>query len=231
MATPTQPLPNEVLLLDQRLKQAQATTYPELTLQEYFLINSVDTILRRRGLSSRQIEDGIVDGSDDGGIDAVYLFVNGQLIEDTAEPSASDNIEIDLEIIQAKYENGFKEVAIQRLLDHLPILLSLDDSVRHTVEFNPRVLERFELFRLTYLAAANRFPKLQISVRYATKAHGGPNDKVQLKADRLASKIGPMFSDVIANVDLLGASGSECQRATKEVNNFHSAHIRRSNFC
>ena len=206
MATPTQPLPNEVFLLDQRLKQAQATTYPELTLQEYFLINSVDTILRSKGLSSRQIEDGIVDGSDDGGIDAVYLFVNGLLVEDTTEHSTSDNIEIDLEVIQAKYESGFKEVAIQRLLDHLPILLSLDDSVRHSVEFNPRVLERFELFRLTYVAAASRFPKLKISVRYATKAHDAPNEKVQLKADRLAAKIGPMFSDLTVNVDLLGAN-------------------------
>jgi AIPR protein len=205
LTTPAQPLPNEVLLLDQRLKQAQITTYPELTIQEYFLINSVDTILRRRGLSSRQIEDGIVDGSDDGGIDAVYLFVNGQLVEDTAEPSASDNVEIDLEVIQAKYESGFREVAIQRLLDHLPILLSLDESVRHEVEFNPRVLERFELFRLTYLAAASRFPKLRISVRYATKAHDAPNEKVQVKARRLAAKITQMFSDVTVDVDLLGA--------------------------
>jgi hypothetical protein len=134
MAVSPQPVSNEVLLLEQRLRQAQADTYPGSSIEEYFLINCVDTILRRRGLSGRQIEDGIVDGSDDGGIDAVYLFVNGQLVEDDSELTNSDNIEVELEIIQAKYESGFKELAIQRLLDHLPILLSLDDSVQSTAE-------------------------------------------------------------------------------------------------
>lgn len=200
-----QPTPNEVLLLDQRLKQAQETTYPELTVQEFFLINSVDTILRRKGLSSRQVEDGIVDGADDGGIDAVYLFVNGLLVEDVADSLARDNIEIELEIIQAKYESGFKEVALQRLLDHLPILLSLDSSAQNEVEFNPKVLERFDLFRATYLAVAGRFPKLRVNIRYATRSHERANDKVLLKAGRLEAKVSEMFSDAVATVDLLGS--------------------------
>ena len=205
MAVSTQPVSNEVLLLEQRLRQAQADTYPESSIEEYFLINCVDTILRRRGLSGRQIEDGIVDGSDDGGIDAVYLFVNGQLVEDDSELTNSDNVEVELEIIQAKHESGFKELAIQRLLDHLPILLSLDESVQSAVEFNPRVLERFESFRTTYLRAAQRFPKLEINIRYATKSHEDAHEKVQIKGRRLETKISEMFSDVIVKVDLIGA--------------------------
>lgn len=205
MNSPRQPIPNEVLLLDQRLKHAQETTYPKLTVQEYFLINSVDTVFRRKGLSSRQIEDGIVDGADDGGIDAVYLFVNGLLVEDVTASFARDNIEIELEIIQAKYESGFKEIALQRLLDHLPILLSLDSSARNDVEFNPKVLEKFDLFRVTYLAVAGRFPKLKVNIRYATRSHERANDKVHLKAGRLEAKVSEMFSDAVAVVDLLGA--------------------------
>jgi hypothetical protein len=199
------PVPNEVLLLQERLKQGQANTYPESSSDEYFLISCVDTILRRHGLSGRQIDDGIVEGSDDGGIDAVYLFVNGQLIEDTSELSHSDNVEIELEIFQAKHESGFKEIAIQKLLDHLPILLSLDSSTRSDREFNPRVLERFELFRETYLAAANRFPKLRINIRYATKAHDDPHEKVRIKARRLEASIAQLFSDASVRVDLVGA--------------------------
>ena len=203
MTTPRQPMPNEILLLDQRLKQARDSTYPDLTIQDYFLINSVDTILRRKGLSNRQVEDGLVDGTDDGGIDAVYLFVNGQLITDSADSFTRDNAEINLEIFQAKYESGFKEVPLQLLLDHLPILLSLDSSALNEVEFNSRVIERFELFRNTYLAT--NFPKLKINVRYATKAHEGPNEKVRLKAGRLQSRLTGMFGNAAANVDFLGA--------------------------
>jgi hypothetical protein len=208
VAAPKQPTPNEVLLLDQRLKQNQESTYPDLPVQDYFLIDSVDTILRRKGLSNRQIEDGIVDGADDGGIDAVYLFVDGQLVEDAADTFPRDNIEIDLEVIQAKHESGFKEVPLQLLLDHLPLLLSLDSSALNAMEFNSRVIERFELFRLTYLATS--FPKLRVNIRYATKAHDGPNEKVRIKAGRLEAKIAQMFSSARVAVDFLGA---------KELNN------------
>jgi hypothetical protein len=201
--TPKQPVPNEVLLLDQRLKQARDSTYPDLTIQHYFLIDSVDTILRRKGLSNQQVEDGLVDGADDGGIDAVYLFVNGQLITDSAALHTHDNAEINLEIFQAKHESGFKEVPLQLLVNHLPILLSLDSSAPIEVEFNSRVIERFELFRNTYLAA--NFPKLRINIRYATKAYEGPNEKVRLKAGRLQSRLNGMFSNATSNVDFLGA--------------------------
>jgi hypothetical protein len=179
------------------------STYPDLTIQDYFLIDSVDTILRRKNLSNRQVEDGLVDGADDGGIDAVYLFVNGQPITDSADSFNHDNSEINLEIFQAKHESGFKEIPLQLLLDHLPILLSLGTSALSEAEFNSRVIERFELFRNTYLAAS--FPKLKINIRYATKAHEGPNEKVRLKAGRLQARLTGMFSNAAANVDFLGA--------------------------
>jgi hypothetical protein len=198
-------VPNEVLLLDARLQQGKTGTYPDISDDDYFLISSIDTLLMSRGLSSRQIEDGIVDGSDDGGIDAVYVFIDGHLVEDISDIAVADAPRIDLEIIQVKSESGFKEMVLQRLLDHLPLLLQLDSDDAEGVEFNPRVIERFDTFRATYLSAAGRLPELTIAVRYVTKAVEPPNDKVHAKVSRLKVKINEQFPNSSVVVELVGA--------------------------
>ncbi|MDX8032957.1 AIPR family protein [Lentzea sp. BCCO 10_0856] len=207
MAKSSSSVPNEVLLLDTRLLQRKTDTYPDLSNDEYFLISSVDTLLRPRGLSSRQIEDGIVEGTNDGGVDAVYVFIDGHLVEDVSDIVAGEAPRIELEIIQAKNESGFKETFVQTLLDHLPLLLQLDrDGTTLDVEFNPRVLERFETFRATYLAAADKLPDLTITVRYATKSAEVPHDKVEAKVTRLKAKLNKDFPNAKIVVDLVGAA-------------------------
>lgn len=198
-------IPNEVLLLDARLQQSKSKTYPDISNDDYFLISSIDTILMSHGLSNRQIEDGIVDGSDDGGIDAVYVFIDGHLVEDISDIAVSDAPRIELEIIQVKNEGGFKEVAIQRLLDHLPLLLQLDEVDNWKIEFNPRVIERFETFRATYLSAASRLPELTVTIRYVTKSIEHVNDKVDAKISRLKVRVNEQFPNATVSAELVGA--------------------------
>ena len=197
---------NEVLLLESRLQQQRNETHPAANEDEYFLISSIDTVLRFRGLSYQEIEDGIVEGGNDGGIDAVYTFYNGVLIEDEIEATATDKPQIDLEIIQAKNERGFKEVALQRLLDHLPLLLQLDDNSALRREFNEQVLERFGIFRALILRVGSKFPELTIRVRYVTKSIDVPNQKVLLKAERLKERIKESFQISVPEVDFVGAA-------------------------
>jgi hypothetical protein len=198
--------PNDVLLLEARLQQQKSQTHPELSDDEYFLINSVDTVLRARGLSHQEIEDGIVEGPNDGGIDAVYLFQDGNLLEDDSAVSGAERPQLELEVIQVKNEQGFRELALQRLLDHLPLLLQLDPPENLSSEFNERVLERFHLFRTVFLRLSSRFPVLTIRVRYVTKAVEPPNSKVALKSQRLKAKIQDFFREASISVDLIGAA-------------------------
>lgn len=50
-------VPNEILLLDRRLSQRKNEVYPSTTDDKFFLLSSIDTILRHRGLSYQQIEE------------------------------------------------------------------------------------------------------------------------------------------------------------------------------
>lgn len=206
MSTKPASKPNEVILLQSRLAHFHAATRPDLSLQDAFLVNSVDTILRSAGLSNSQVEGGIVDGSDDGGIDAVYIFLDGQLVEEVPDPYHGDRPRIDLEIIQAKLESGFKETAVQVLLDSVPLLTSLDPPGHLSAEYNAQVLEKFSTFRLAFLKLAAKFPELAINVHYATKAAGEANPKVQAKVARLADFLKQSYPDAGVNVNLVGAA-------------------------
>src|SRR5262249_29652797 len=149
----------------------------------YFLVNSIDAVLKHKNLSHIEVEEGITDGVNDGGIDAVYTFLNGKLVGDEYPHLSADNDKIELEIVQAKNEYGFGETPLQKLIDHLALLLSLDPDHELHVEFNSRLLERFEIFRRLYISAT--FAVLTVRVWYLTKASDPPNIKVKKKSDRL----------------------------------------------
>jgi hypothetical protein len=180
---------NDVVLLQKRIRERRDSQHPNLSVDQFFLIDSAESLLREFDPSTQQVEDGIVDGADDGGIDAVYLAVNGKLV-DEADETASDGARIEILIIQAKNESGFGESALQKLKDHLPVLLDLEaDDKKLAQEFNSEVVERFGLIRRTWLALSDGFPQVRIAVYYAANTDAEPNVKVQQKAKRLETEI------------------------------------------
>ena len=59
----------------------------------------------------------MVVGGGDGGIDGIYLFINGKLLNDELNiDDLKKDINFDVYIIQSKKESGFKEGAINRLI-------------------------------------------------------------------------------------------------------------------
>ncbi len=198
---------NEVVLLETRLDETGMNVYPGLGNDALFQRDSVDTVLRRRELTHQELDDGIVDGPDDGGVDAVYVFLNGELVSDESSLRIMENPVIELEVLQVKNESGFGETPLQLLIDHLPQLTALgatDDELR--VEFNEKVVERFGLFRNVYLLHASRMPDLRIRIAYVSKAAQSPNKKVEAKAGRLTAALGSSFPSAELSVEFLGAT-------------------------
>ena len=65
------------------------------------------------------VEDGIVGGGNDGGIDSTYLFVNGHYLNGKLNSSDFDvykkNVLLDWVIIQAKRESTFREDVLPKI--------------------------------------------------------------------------------------------------------------------
>ena len=125
-----------------------AEDYPDLagkSESDQFQIFSLFQILREHDIEPEDIVSGVVDGSDDLGIDAIYSFINGRIIGevDDLERDFGDNWEPCIKIIQIKKEGTFSETTI----------IKLKDGLEHTFDFdgvpgnNTKLKNRLEVLR------------------------------------------------------------------------------------
>ncbi|MBK9719513.1 MAG: AIPR family protein [Saprospiraceae bacterium] len=185
---------SKLTILKEVLTQKKAETASAMNEDEFFNLFSSEQILKDFELSYDELNDGIVEGGSDGGIDAIYTFINGELLEeDTDYTGLKKDIVVDLVIIQSKNANGFTEEAINKFISSAKDLLNLSNdlnSLRAT--YKKELRKKIELFRHAYLRLASKFPKLNISYFYsalATELHSNVERKVSQLHDVINSQI------------------------------------------
>jgi hypothetical protein len=164
---------------------------------KYFELFASDQILKEYDLSAEEVQAGIVDGGGDGGIDAVYIFVNGQLVaEDSDLSEVKRNAVLKLVCIQAKNQTGFSEDAVNALRSSSEQLLDLATPVESLVTiYNGSLLKIVRRFRDVYSQLALKFPRIEIEYFYASKGDE-PHPNVVRKVQPLEESIKGLFSDV-----------------------------------
>ena len=71
---------NSQIILDGVLKQRQTETDPDADPATFFEFFTAQQILKDFDLSYDEIEYGLVGAGGDGGVDSIYLLVNGDLV-------------------------------------------------------------------------------------------------------------------------------------------------------
>ena len=188
---------NDIILIKQLLSQRRESLAPDMSESDFFQIFAAEQALKDRDLSYDELQDGIVDGGGDGGIDAIYFFVDNMLYREEVDPAeVRRNVPFELVFIQAKKSSGFSEAAMDRFTSSTRDLLDLskDLSTLATV-YKADLIGKVQEFREAYLALTSKFPRL--SVRYycaalATEVH--PN--VERKVEPLRDTVQTLFSPV-----------------------------------
>ena len=198
---------NHDILIDSILEQ-DGPKYGTLTKDQLFCRWTFEQILKKRALSYADLQQGDVDGSNDGGIDGWFLFADQSVI---VEPPETDLIRrgvlLELVIIQAKNQRTFKENAFDKLISSLDELLALGKPGKNLKPmYSSRLLENRELFRTTYLSLASKHPSISIRIVYASRGTTNKiHPKVKYKAETLEKKLRSHFSRGKSRVDLFGA--------------------------
>jgi hypothetical protein len=186
---------NDAIILNEVLAQRRAQEAPAIAESDYFEIFTTNQILKDYELTYEEIEAGLVDGGGDGGIDGIYLFVNGNLVQDDTDLHPyKRNVHLELFFIQAKTTASFGEAAMLKFEAATEELLDLASPLKKLATvYNAGTLAAIGRFRDTYKALAGRFPILSISYIYASKGsevHPNVNRKVESLKKRLrASKV------------------------------------------
>lgn len=187
---------SKLTILKEVLTQKKSEIASSMTEDEFFNLFASEQILKDFELSYDELNDGIVEGGSDGGIDAIYSFINGELLEeDTDYTGLKKEIVIDLIIIQSKNTNGFAEEPMNKFISSAQDLLNLSNDLNSLkATYKKELRKKIELFRNAYLRLASKFPKLNISYYYAALASDlHPN--VERKVPQLQNVINTQISD------------------------------------
>lgn len=198
---------NDKIILEKILDEQRFERAPTATKNKFFEIFVAEQTLKDHDLGYDELMAGIVDGSHDGGIDAFYVLVNGEMVqEDFDFSSLKKNVLIETVLIQAKLSDGFGESAINKMTATAQDIfdLSNDLDALHGV-YNEGLRSAAENFRRVFKGLATKFPTLRFRFVYAT--HGYEvHANVKRKSEILRVKIQEAFSHAEFKFDFLGAS-------------------------
>ena len=172
-------------LVDAVFNERRAAYDPGLKADDAFELFCADVILTTHDPSIEDISDRIVDGSQDGGVDSIFIYVNRVLVaEDTELGNFKFPVEVELVAIQSKNESNFKEGPVDKIA--LPELIR--NSPVAGTPFKPELIESFQLWHKVKNTLAPQFPNYKVSLWYACKGEVVP-PAAKLKAGALETTI------------------------------------------
>ena len=186
---------NDLVLLKQLLDQKRKEIAPSLPESEFFEVFVTEQVLKDHDLSYDEIIQGIVDGGGDGGIDGVFLFINGCLVGEAIDSSGfRRGVPVDLVLLQAKTSNGFSETSVEKIFHSVSDLLDFSKDMKSLKSvYKADLLGKIGDFRESYLALASKFPKLSIRIFNASLGNEvHPN--VRRKVDPIKGRVTSLFS-------------------------------------
>ena len=165
---------NKKIILDGCIQQFQEDNELELSHSELFELFSLFQIFKNTNLTFENIQNSIVDGSDDGGIDSIILLLNDMVIENLAdceEYKFNRNTSLKVIISQCKKEKSFKESPVEKLIVSIQKLFNLDNDQNELLkQFNSNVVMSVLLVRKVWFETIRNRGKVSVDFIYVTNA-------------------------------------------------------------
>lgn len=201
---------HDIVTLEQIINRLHADRFPDMKAERFFEHFVAEQILKERDLTDDQLLAGNTGGPNEGGIDAIHLFVNGDHIDDTNVEKYKDmkeSVKIDLHLIQAKNKNRMETSVINVFSTMAEDLFKSNVDLQSlTAQYNSGVLQAFawfwDIYNALWISAAI---EVNVIFSYATKA-GGPTKKMRDRAKQLERKLGRLVSGCNCNFEFLGAT-------------------------
>ncbi|GAB3803043.1 hypothetical protein GCM10028819_32330 [Spirosoma humi] len=199
---------NDRLIISNILDQQIRDIGSDMTEAKFFEFYCALQILKDYDLSYDEIISGVIGSGNDGGIDSLHIFLNGELIqEDTVVESLSKRKKnsIIVNLIQAKKANGFKEEVINKFISSTDELFNLSIPLeRLSPVYSNELITLIGKFREVYKAVITTYPDISFNISYASLGEEiHPN--THRKVDRLREVIINHFDNAKFKFDFIGA--------------------------
>ena len=200
---------NDLLLIDSIIEERIAKKLPSEKKDEAFEFLVYEQVLKEYDLSVDDIKAGSVDGRNDGGIDAIYILVNGHLINDVKSallPKANANLEV--YFFTCKHRDVFKQDPVNSICTSLQELLDFSKEDKQLDgQYNEEVFEKRNTFISIYKKVATILERLSIKVIFASRgdAKNELGDNVEARGKQIETICRENFSGCDAKFEFWGS--------------------------
>jgi len=171
------PMPeHDVVALNANFKTWCKERASGLTTIEPFLYYTVEHITKQYNLTDEQVQYGITDHPNDGGVDAIYCLAGktNVLLRDDISTKITSADTVRIMVFQVKSsvsETGFSPPEIDKLAHFADDLLNLSGADL-AGKYEARLITRMQTFKDKYLEVAHNFPRLVLEFYYVTRGDG-----------------------------------------------------------
>jgi hypothetical protein len=200
---------NDVLALDANFAmwQKDRMPEPEPTWADPFEYYCVDQFLKRFAVSDDELLSGLVSGGQDGGVDALYFFVNRRLVQEDSDLDPKAAIKVNLLIMQVKETQGFSPPEIDKLVLFSDDFLDLGrQPSQYQTTYNPKLLGVMRIFKEKFQQIAGAFPAVSIDYYYITKSDFAEGDDAKKAAERVIKKAKEHLSSATCEFHFINAA-------------------------
>jgi hypothetical protein len=199
-----------ITVIDHLVDDTRKEVDPDLSSDEFFEMFVSELVTRDFAFDWEDIESGIVDGENDGQIDAIYVLLDEQLIREKKDvdlKTVRRNAVIRVIIQQSKNKGSFEENVLTKYRSSLQDLFELENDIKDLSKiFNSSVITQVDLFRHLFLGLQGKNPSVVFDIYYASKGDiKKANARIQNDAEAVADYLKKQFFNCEATVKLLGA--------------------------
>lgn len=200
---------NDQLLLDGIIDDRINLKLPSDRRDEVFEYLALEQILKNYDLSRDEIENGWIDGRNDGGIDGFYISVNGNILSDPENfswPKTGSQLEI--WIITCKHHDTFKQATLDNLVATLSEILDLSiKSENLQGSYSDLVLRSRENLRFAYRKLSANLAQFSFNFAYSSRGDTSSiGESILSRAQQIVALTESSFSSCIAHFNFFGSS-------------------------
>lgn len=201
---------NDYIVLDGILEDYQRINNNlDLSMGEAFERFVFEQVLKDYALSANRIDDGWVDGNGDGGVDGVFIMVNGYPFngEDSFQ-WPKENPHITVWIFTCKHGNEFVQAPLESMYTTLKEFWDLskkEDELNGV--YSDELMEARNVFSTAYTALGHLDPLVDVKIIYASRGNSSQvSDSVKGRMAQLETQVKDAFSKASAEGIFVGSA-------------------------
>ena len=201
---------NDIVLIDSIIEDMNANAPMDARRKgELFEQFATEQLLKEYDLSSEELARGVVDGKDDGGIDSMYILINGILLQDDMDFSwPRSSCEITVIVITCKHYDTYRQDVINSEFATVSELfdLSIQDGSLNG-QYNQDILLQRHLFKTAYVKTAAHLTNLHFKYYFASRGDSSEvGENILARAEQIKAKMKDLFSVCKADYAFIGCS-------------------------